>query len=208
MDQQTLLPNSSFLHHCHIVLHCCYPKVRFQHVPLCSRPFPTPRIDRLQLWKVPYGRTTINCRPRGQEIDIVCIQIHMDVSKNSGTPKSSIFTGFSIINIYKPSILGYHHFWKHPYLYKFYDDLHCPIQESTKMDSTHRVFRYSTVGHAVVKESDTKVPVAKPLVKVRSFAGCFIVHPVTGKLDQTFDFCVLFADGFADHAMASLIPFC
>ena len=32
----------------------------------------------------------------------------MDVSKNRGTPKSSIFLGFSIINIYKPSILGAH----------------------------------------------------------------------------------------------------
>ena len=30
----------------------------------------------------------------------------MGVSKNSGTPKSSILIGFSIINIYKPSILG------------------------------------------------------------------------------------------------------
>lgn len=77
-----------------IVLHCCYPKVRFQHVPLCSLPFPTPRGSsfpptlcaanptkcrditkgRLQLWKVP-GRTTINCRPRGQEVDIACIYI-------------------------------------------------------------------------------------------------------------------------------------
>lgn len=56
----------------------------------------------------------------------------------------------------------------------------------------------------MAKESDTKVPVAKPLVKVKSFAGCFIVHPV--KLDQTLN-CVLFADGFADHAMASLILF-
>ena len=44
----------------------------------------------------------------------------------------------------------------------------------------------------MVKENDAKVPVAKPFVKVRSFAACFIVHPVTGKLDQTFDFCVLF----------------
>ncbi len=30
-------------------------------------------------------------------------------------PKSSILIGFSIIN-YKPSILGYPYFWKHPYL--------------------------------------------------------------------------------------------
>ena len=39
-------------------------------------------------------------------------KINMDVSKNSGTPKSSILIGFSIIN---PSILGYHYFWKHPH---------------------------------------------------------------------------------------------
>ena len=30
-------------------------------------------------------------------------------------PKSSILIGFSLIN-YKPSILGYPYFWKHPYL--------------------------------------------------------------------------------------------
>ena len=34
----------------------------------------------------------------------------MGVSKNKGTPKSSIFS----VN-YKPSILGYHYFWKHPH---------------------------------------------------------------------------------------------
>ena len=34
----------------------------------------------------------------------------MGVSKNSGTPKSSILIGFH----YKPSILGYPYFWKHP----------------------------------------------------------------------------------------------
>ena len=37
---------------------------------------------------------------------------HMDVSKNNGTPKSSIF---SRVFHYKPSILGYPYFWKHPY---------------------------------------------------------------------------------------------
>ena len=35
----------------------------------------------------------------------------MGLSKNSGTPKSSILLGFH----YKPSILGYPYFWKHPY---------------------------------------------------------------------------------------------
>ena len=35
----------------------------------------------------------------------------VDVSKNSGTPKSSFFNR---VFHYKPSILGYHYFWKHP----------------------------------------------------------------------------------------------
>ena len=37
---------------------------------------------------------------------------YMDVSENSGTPKSSILIGFSSIN---QSILGYPYFWKHSY---------------------------------------------------------------------------------------------
>ena len=37
----------------------------------------------------------------------------MGVSKNSGTPKSSILIGFSIIN---HPFLGYAYFWKYPYL--------------------------------------------------------------------------------------------
>ena len=37
----------------------------------------------------------------------------MGVSKNNGTPKSSILIGFFH---YKPSILGYPYFWKHPYI--------------------------------------------------------------------------------------------
>ena len=41
--------------------------------------------------------------------------VYMGDSKKSGTPKSSILIGFSIIN-YKPSILGYPYFWKHPYI--------------------------------------------------------------------------------------------
>ena len=36
---------------------------------------------------------------------------HVDVSENSGTPKSSILIG---VFHYKPSILGYPYFWKHP----------------------------------------------------------------------------------------------
>ena len=40
---------------------------------------------------------------------------HLGVSKNNGIPKSSILIGFSIINQYKPSILGNPYFWKHPF---------------------------------------------------------------------------------------------
>ena len=39
--------------------------------------------------------------------------IYMVVSWNRGTPKSSNFTG---IFLYKPTILGYPHFWKPPYM--------------------------------------------------------------------------------------------
>ena len=35
----------------------------------------------------------------------------MGISKNNGTPKSS---HFNRVFQYKPSILGYHYFWKHP----------------------------------------------------------------------------------------------
>ena len=38
--------------------------------------------------------------------------LYMGVSKNSGTPKSSILIG---VFHHKPSILGYPYFWKHPY---------------------------------------------------------------------------------------------
>ena len=40
--------------------------------------------------------------------------VDIGVSKNRGTPKSSILIGFSIN--YKPSILWYPYFWQHPYL--------------------------------------------------------------------------------------------
>ena len=43
-------------------------------------------------------------------------EIHMRVSANGGTPKSSILIGFSIC---KPSILGYPHLWKPPYSQRY-----------------------------------------------------------------------------------------
>ena len=43
----------------------------------------------------------------------VCQGFHMGVSENGGTPKSS---HFNRVFHYKPSILGYPYFWKHPYI--------------------------------------------------------------------------------------------
>ena len=42
-------------------------------------------------------------------IQLGWVMYHMGVSKNNGTPKSSILKGFSIINH------PYPYFWKHPY---------------------------------------------------------------------------------------------
>ena len=43
-----------------------------------------------------------------------CIYIYMGVAKNRGTPKSSILNR---VFHYKPSILVYPYFWKHPYIH-------------------------------------------------------------------------------------------
>ena len=40
--------------------------------------------------------------------------VHVDVSKNSGTPKSSILIGFSIVN---HPFWGYPYFWKPPHVH-------------------------------------------------------------------------------------------
>ena len=42
---------------------------------------------------------------------------HMDVSENSGTPQ---IIHFNRVFHYKPSILGYPNFWKHPYIFIYY----------------------------------------------------------------------------------------
>ena len=44
--------------------------------------------------------------------NLIMYVMYMDVSENSGTPKSS---HFNRVFHYKPSILGYPYFWKHPY---------------------------------------------------------------------------------------------
>ena len=50
-----------------------------------------------------------------QSIHDLCDELHVGVSKNRGTPKSSILIHFKRVFHYKPSILGAHpYFWKHP----------------------------------------------------------------------------------------------
>ena len=44
---------------------------------------------------------------------VALLRFHVDVSENSGTPKSSILIGFSIIN---HPFWGTPYFWKHPYI--------------------------------------------------------------------------------------------
>ena len=46
-------------------------------------------------------------------LEAFLLDLYMGVSENSGTPKSSILIG---VFRYKPSILGYHYFWKHPHV--------------------------------------------------------------------------------------------
>ena len=50
----------------------------------------------------------------------------MGVSKNNGTPKPSIL--YNRVFHYKPSILGYPYFWKHPH-----DLLLCPSFEPNEL---------------------------------------------------------------------------
>ena len=50
---------------------------------------------------------------------------YMDVSENNGTPKSSILIGFSH---YKPSVLGYPYFRKHPYILCLVLDFQCKVR--------------------------------------------------------------------------------
>ena len=52
--------------------------------------------------------------------------VYMDVSENNGTPKSSIF--LMKVFHYKPSILGYPYFWKHPYTHTHRTHQKQPVQ--------------------------------------------------------------------------------
>ncbi len=67
----------------------------------------------------------------------IILSFHMGVSQNRGTPKSSILInrGFQ----YKPSILGYPYFWKHPYLQKSTPFLIVQLWRRLTFDSTHGV---------------------------------------------------------------------
>ena len=58
-------------------------------------------------------RKTNSWSPKIKNIEVWKL-INMGVSKNRGTPKSSILIGFSWVFHYKPFILGYPYFWKHP----------------------------------------------------------------------------------------------
>ena len=59
------------------------------------------------------GTISLTCR-ESRLPKTLQVRKYMGVSKNRGTPKSSILIG---IFHYKPSILGYHYFWKHPYIH-------------------------------------------------------------------------------------------
>ena len=62
---------------------------------------------------------------------------HMEVFWNRGTLKSSILIGFSTINHYKPSILGYHHDYGNPPMWKCWFQL----VRQAKMDQMHQSFK-------------------------------------------------------------------
>ena len=61
--------------------------------------------------------------PKAQRMHVCSIYIYMymDVSENSGTPKSSIFIGFSIINhpFWGTPIFGNTHMYIYIYIYEF-----------------------------------------------------------------------------------------
>ena len=75
---------------------------------------------------------------------VVCYNPYMGVSENSGTPKSSILIGFSIIKYYKSFILGYPYFWKHLYNWIVFHPLYTlNNQVFGKLLTCHDAFRWS-----------------------------------------------------------------
>ena len=66
------------------------------------------------------GRKSFEFQVAQLNTPMIChdlLDYYMGVSKNRGTPKSSILIGFSIINHPFRGFSPY--FWKHPYLYSF-----------------------------------------------------------------------------------------
>ena len=60
------------------------------------------------------GPGCLGCEKKNNVVFVDFLLYGCQPKKYGKTPKSSILIGFSIIN-YKPSILGYPNFWKHPY---------------------------------------------------------------------------------------------
>ena len=94
MDHAGSMENLKFL------VACC------TKTPLVA-PFPVGLI----FFKLPLA----TCHWRGRGATCSTIVTHLGVSKNHGTPKSQIIH-FNRVFHYKPSILGYHYFWKQPLL--------------------------------------------------------------------------------------------
>ena len=71
-----------------------------------------PKVQKIIDSKVSADRGYVRSQ-EGRWIEWRCEYLYMGVSKNRGTPKSSILIGISIIN---HPVWGYHYFWKHPYI--------------------------------------------------------------------------------------------
>ena len=91
------------------------PRKTVFSIPNCVHHWP------LGAWHSPFPNDIFGC----VSFNVGIWENYMGVSKNRGTPKSSNLIGFSH---YKPSILGYQYFWKHPYMENDYhscqNDLH------------------------------------------------------------------------------------
>ena len=57
-----------------------------------------------------------HCDPENEPRFTSLLPEDMGVSKNNGTPKYLQIIHFNRVFPYKPSILEYHYFWKHPYV--------------------------------------------------------------------------------------------
>ena len=80
--------------------------------------------------------------------------LHRDVSENSGTPKSSIFNR---VFHYKPSILGYPYFWKHPPRSLHEDDVN-----SSNIPDTHKIQKTQNKNSGREKKLSCTVSVGRP----------------------------------------------